>query len=180
MDFLPQWQVDVYHKTCFSGDVIGPNPIFVPKIYRIGCHFERQIFSKFSLSRSDFDSPCELGSPSQFLNEIWFWCWGRKFSEKLGFVFDHSKRLFVVQIPRVTIYQENVEHIHSTTLYWRCETVEMRGTCLEAQKWIHQQVVSNSNMDTLSRKLYYDTKDKVTINSIQGFFEIGRKEKVFL
>ena len=26
MDFLPQWQVDVHHKTCFAGVMTGPQP----------------------------------------------------------------------------------------------------------------------------------------------------------
>ena len=54
--------------------------------------------------------------------------------EILGETLDRLKRSVIVQIPEVTIYHENVEHIRLTSFHWRCETVEMRGTCFEVQK----------------------------------------------
>ena len=39
---------------------------------------------------------------------------------------------------------ENAEHIRVIAFCWRCDEVEMRGTCLEAQKSIPTKVVINS------------------------------------
>ena len=68
----------------------------------------------------------------------------QKFSEKHNFFFDRLKRLLVVQILEVTVYQENAEHIRLTTFHWQSEKVEMWGTCLGEQKSIQQKVVFNS------------------------------------
>ena len=67
----------------------------------------------------------------------------QKFSEKHTFFFDRLKRLLVVQILEVTVYQENAEHIRVITFHWQSEKVEM-GTCLGEQKSIQQKVVFNS------------------------------------
>ena len=45
----------------------------------------------------------------------------------------------------------DAEHTPLTAFRWRCDEVEMRGTCLEAQKSMQTKVVINS------LKLYYDT-----------------------
>ena len=52
-------------------------------------------------------------------------CFTRKFSDRL-------KRLFIILVPRVTVYQQNAEHRPSTVFRWRCDEVEIRGTCSEA------------------------------------------------
>ena len=49
---------------------------------------------------------------------------------------DRLKRLVVVQIPEVTVYHVNAEHVCLAVFCWRCDEVEMRETCLEAQKSI--------------------------------------------
>ena len=59
-----------------------------------------------------------------------------KFSEKHTFFFDRLKRLLVVLIQKVTVYQENAEHISLINFHWQRETVEMGGTCLGEQKSI--------------------------------------------
>ena len=57
-----------------------------------------------------------------------------KFSEKHNFFFDRLKRLLVVQILEVTVYQENAEHIRFITFHWQSDKVEMEGTCLGEPK----------------------------------------------
>jgi len=68
----------------------------------------------------------------------------QKFFEKHTFFFDRLKRLLVVQILEVTVYQENAEHIRSITFHWQSEKVEMEGTCLGEQKIDTEKVVFNS------------------------------------
>ena len=96
------------------------------------------IFPNSFCSRSDFDSRCE---PDVFAEPVsqcnWFLFCDRRFSDRL-------KRLFVVQIPLVTVYRENAEHIRWIAFRWRCDEVEMRGTCLEAQKSMQANLVINS------------------------------------
>jgi len=58
----------------------------------------------------------------------------QKFSEKHNFFFDRLKRLLVVQILEITVYQENAEHIRLITFHWQSEKVEIGGTCLGEQK----------------------------------------------
>ena len=114
----------------------------------------------FSRSRPIFDSRCEV------CQQI--------FSEKHNFFFDHLKRLLVVQILEVIVYQENAEHIRLITFHWQSEKVEKGGTCLEEPKSIQQKVVFNSC------KLCYYTEDTFTRNCVQGFSDIRRNEKVLL
>ena len=52
----------------------------------------------------------------------------QKFSEKHNSFFDGLKRLLVVQIPSVTVYQENAEYIRLITFQWQSKKVEMEGT----------------------------------------------------
>ena len=92
----------------------------------------------------------------------------QKFCEKHIF-FDRLKRLLVVQILEVTVYQENAEHIRLITFHWQGEKVEMEGTCLGEQK-----VVFNSC------KLCYYTEDTFTRNCVQGFSDIRSNEKVLI
>jgi len=98
----------------------------------------------------------------------------QKFSEKHNFFFDRLKRLLVVQILEVTVYQENAEHIRLITFHWQSEKVEMGGTCLGEPKSIQQKVVFNSC------KLCYYTEDTLTRNCVQGFSDIRRNENVLL
>ena len=98
----------------------------------------------------------------------------QKFSEKHNFFFDRLKRLLVVQILEVTVYQDNAEHIRLITFQWQSEKVEMEGTCLGEPKSILQKVVFNSC------KLCYYTEDTCTRNCVQGFSDIRRNENVLL
>jgi hypothetical protein len=141
-------------------------------------------FSKFSVSRFDFDSRCES---SVFAEPVLEWnlifdlqlkffgetrCFFRFFKTFMYSTNSSSQYKFLES--RGTVYQENVEHIRLTTFHWRCETVEMRRTCLQAQKLILSQVVSNS------WKLHYDTEDTFTKHRTKGFPVIRRNEKVVL
>jgi len=93
----------------------------------------------------------------------------QKFSEKRTFFSDRFKRLLVVQILEVTVYQENAEHTRSINFHWQSEKVEVGGTCLGEQKSIQQKVVFNSC------KLCYYTEDTFTRNCVQGFSDIQRE-----
>jgi len=105
--------------------------------------------------------------------KLWtFFVCQQKFSEKHSFFFDCLKRLLVVQILEVTVYQENAEHVRLITFQWQSEKVEMGGTCLGEQKSIQQKVVFNSC------KLCYYTEDTFTRNCVQGFSDFRRNEKV--
>jgi len=75
-------------------------------------------------------------------------CLPTKNLKKHTFCFHRLKRLLVVQILEVTVYQENAEHIRLTTFHWQSEKVEMGGTCLGEQKSIQQKVVFNSCLPT--------------------------------
>ena len=97
-----------------------------------------------------------------------------KFLEKHTFFSDRLKRLLVVQILEVTVYQENVEHGRLITFHWESEKVEMGETCLGEKKSIDQKVVFNSC------KLCYYAEDTFTRNCVQGFSDIRRNEKVLL
>ena len=68
----------------------------------------------------------------------------------------------------------DAEHIRLTAFRWRCDEVEMRGTCLGAEKSMQTKVVINSG------KLCYDTEDAFTRNRLEGFFDIRRNGKVLL
>ena len=77
--------------------------------------------------------------------KLWmFFVCKQKFSEEHTFFFDRIKRLLVIQILEVTVYQENAEHVHLITFHWSSEKVEMGGTCLGEQKSIQSKVVFNS------------------------------------
>jgi len=52
------------------------------------------------------------------------------------FFLDRLKWLLVVQIPEVTVYQENAEHIRLINFYSQSETVKMGETCLGEPKSI--------------------------------------------
>jgi len=69
---------------------------------------------------------------------------------------DRLRHLFVVQIYRVTVYQENVEHTVLTAFSWRCDEIEMSGRRLKAQKLMKANFVINSS------KLSQDIADTCT------------------
>ena len=82
----------------------------------------------FSRSRPSFDSRCEpCIVPKKIVNVF---VSQQKFSEKHTFFFDRLKRLLVIQILEVIVYQENPEHIRFITFHWQSEKVEMEGACL--------------------------------------------------
>jgi len=86
-------------QTCFAGVGTWPNPIFR---IRISClSYPSESKTEFSVSRLDFDSRCK---PGVFCSWMEFdFCFA---IELLSKILDRLKRLFVVQIPRVTVYRE--------------------------------------------------------------------------
>jgi len=72
MDFLPRWQVDVYHKTCFAGVVMGPQSVSISRIDS-SFPFERQFFQIYlSADQTSIRSVNQVFSPSQFLMKFDF------------------------------------------------------------------------------------------------------------
>jgi len=59
-DFLPRWQVDAYHNTCFASVVVGLQPVFLIENLFSFVSIRTTIFPKDSVTRSDVDSRCEL------------------------------------------------------------------------------------------------------------------------
>jgi len=81
-----------------------------------------------------------------------FCVYQQQFSEKHNFVFDRLKRLLVVQILEVTVYQENAQHIRLITFHWQSEKVEMGGTCLGEPKSYTKKLYSTlANCATIQR-----------------------------
>jgi hypothetical protein len=73
-----------------------------------------------------------------------FWFANENSPRNTPFFLDRLKRLLVVQILEVSVYQENAEHIRLIIFHWQSETVEMGGACLGEQKSIQSKVVFNS------------------------------------
>jgi len=118
--------------------------------------------SNISVSRSDFNSQCKLGDSSSWME--FDFC----------FVIENSRsfKMIICSTNSSSHYlSRDAEHIRLTAFRWRCDKVEMKGTCLEAQKSIQTKVVINS------WKLYYDTEDTFTRNRLEGFIDIRRNEK---
>jgi len=121
--------------------------------------------SNISVNRSDFDSRCKLGVSSSWI----------KFDFRFAIENSRSFNTVICSTNSSShCLSRNAEHIRSTTFRWRCDKVELRGTCLEAQTSIHTKVVINS------WKLYYDTEDTFSRNRTKGVFDIWRSEKVWL
>ena len=91
--------------------------------------------SNFSVSRSDFDCRCEPGVSSS----------GMEFD--FCFAIENS-RSFKTIICSTNFsshcLSRDAEHIRLTAFRWRCDEVEMRVTCLEAEKSMQTKVVINS------------------------------------
>jgi len=161
--------VDLYHETLGPGVNVGSYPF----PFGIKNSLVSMRNPTFLVARDQASIP----SVNRVLSskKLWmsFVC-KLKFSEKTPFFFDRLKRLLVVHILEVTVYQENAEHIRLIIFHWQSETVKMGGTCLGEQKSIQSKVVFNS------WKLYYYTEDTFTRNCIRGFSDIRRNEKVLL
>jgi len=124
--FHPSERLTCANKTCFAGVVPRRKLIFLTKNSFSFVSMWINFFQKFlSAHQTSIPGVNQVFSPSQFLKGFWFLFCDRKF-------FDRLKRLFVVPIPCVTVYQENSDHTRSTPFCWRYDEVEMRGTCLNA------------------------------------------------
>ena len=134
--FNPGDKLTCTNKTYLAGVVTGPKPSRIQVCFlSYPCGNKK---SKNSVSRSVFDFRYKPGVFAEPVLEL-----------NLNFVLLSKilrllKWLFVLQIPRVTVYRDNAEHIRVTAFRWRCDEVEMRRTCLEAQKSIQTKVVINS------------------------------------
>jgi len=94
--------------------------LFISELNFFSIHAKTHFFSR---SRPSFDSRCEpCIVPQKIVNVCWLpilW--------ETHIFFDRLKRLVVVQILEVTVYQENAEHIRLITFHWQSEKVEMWG-----------------------------------------------------
>ena len=76
----------------------------------------------------------------------------QKFSEKHNFFFDRLKRLLVVQILEVTVYQENAEHIRLITFHWQVRKSKWGGLVWESQNRYSKKLYSTlANCATIHR-----------------------------
>ena len=119
---------------------------------------------KISVSRSDFDSRCKPGVSSSWM--------------EFDFCFIENSRSFKTVICSINslnhCLSRDAEHIRLTSFRSRCDEVEMRETCSEAEKSMQAKVVINS------WQLYYDTEDTFTRHRLERFFEIRRNENFLL
>ena len=87
------------------GSVWG-HTLFLSELNFFSIHAKPHFFSRW---RPSFDSRCEpCIVPKKIVN---FFVCEQKFSEKHNIFFDRLKRLLVVQILEVTVYQENAEFL---------------------------------------------------------------------
>jgi len=153
------------NKTCFAGVGTRPKTIFRIRI----CFLSYPCESNFFLIFLSADQTSIPGVNQAFLVLEW--------NLILCFAIENS-RLFKTGICSTNssshCLSRDAEHIRLTAFRWRCDEVEMRRTCLEAQKSMQTKVVINP------WKLYYDTEDTFTRNRLEGFFDIRRNEKVLL
>jgi len=163
MDDQPLLQIDVYQQNVFRrGQNEAENHIPSQTLFSF-VSMRINFFLNISVSRSDFDSLCNPGASSPWM--------------EIDFCFDiENSRLFKTVICSTNssnhCLSRDAEHIPSTAFRWRCDEVEMRRTCLEAQKLIQTKVV------IIFWKLYYDTEDTFTRNRLEGFSDIRRNEQV--
>jgi len=155
MDVQPLWHVDVYQQNVFRrGRNEAKNHIL-----------NQNLFSFVSMRIKKNRSRCRPGVSS-------FWM---KFD--CCFAIENSRSFKTVICSTNSSshsLSRDAEHIRLTAFRWRCDKVEMRGTCLEAQKSMQTKDVINS------WKLYYDTEDTFTRNRTKVFFDIWRNEEVVL
>jgi len=84
--------------------------------------------------------------------KLWmFFVCQQNFSEKRTFFFDRLKRLLVVQILEVTVYQENAEHTRLINFHWQSEKVKMGGTCLGEHRYSKTIYSTLANCTTIQR-----------------------------
>jgi len=98
--------------------------------------------SEFSVKRSDFDSRCKPG----------VCCFWMEFD--FCFAIENSRSFKTVICSTNSsshCLSRDAEHIRLTALRWRCDEVEMRGTCLGAEKSMKTKVVILENCTTIQR-----------------------------
>jgi len=113
------------NKTCFAGVGTRPKPIFQIRISFLSYPCESNKFQNFLSA----DQPSIPG-----LNQVFPVLEWNLIFVLLSKILDRLKRLFVVQIFSSHCLSRDSEHIRLTAFRWRCDEVEMRGTCLETEK----------------------------------------------
>jgi len=123
------------NKTCFAGVGTRPKTIFRIRISFLSYPCESKKIQNF-LS-TDQTSISGVNRVFPLLEWNFVFC----------FAIERS-RSFKTVICRATssshCLSRDAENIRSTAFRWRCDEVEMRGTCLEAEKSIQTKVVINS------------------------------------
>ena len=119
------------NKTCFAGVGTWPKPLFRIRITCFSYPCESKEKSKISVSKSGFDSRCKPGV---------FCSW-----MELDFCFAiENSRSFKTVICSTNssshCLSRDAEHIRLTAFRWRCDEVEMRGTCLGAENRCRQKL----------------------------------------
>ena len=136
--FIPCNMFMCTNKTCFAGVGTWPKQLILICL-SYPCKSKKK--SEFSVSRSHFDSRCK-----PFVSCSWMEC-------DFCFAIENS-RLFKTVICGTNslchCLSRDAEHIRLTAFQWRCDKVEMRGTCLGPEKSMQTKVVINF------WKLYYN------------------------
>jgi len=167
MDVQPLWHLMCTNKTCFAGIETRQKIIFQIRISFLSypCESKKSQIFLSADPMADLDSRCK---PGVFISCMEF---------DFCFAIENSRSFKTVICSTNSsshCLSRDAEHICLTAFRWRCDEVEMRGTCLEAQQSMQTKVVINS------WKLYYNTEDTFTRNRLEGFFDIRRNEKVLL
>ena len=135
MDVQPLWQVNVYQQNVFRrGRNEAENHIPNQNSFSFVSMRIRKN-SNISVSRSDFDSRCKPGVSSSWVEFDFYFAIENSRSFKTVIDSTNSSSHCLLR---------DADHIRLTAFRWRCGEVEMRGTCLEAQKSIQTKVVINS------------------------------------
>jgi len=164
MDLEPQWHVDVYQQNVIRmSRNKAENHILNQNLFSL-VSMRIQKNSNFSVSRPEFDSRCNPGVFSSW-TEFDF-CFATENSGSFKTVIGSTNF-------SSHCLSRGAEHIRLTAFRWRCDEVEMRGTCLEAQKSRKIKVVINS------WKLHYDVEDTFKKNRLEEFFDIRRNGKFY-
>jgi len=163
--FSPCDRLICTNKTCFAGGRNEAENHIPNQNWFSFVSMQIKKKSNISVSRSDLNSRCKPDVSSSWME--FDFCFAIENSRSFKTVICNTNS-------SSHCWSRDAEHIRLTAFRWRCDEVEMRGTCLEAQKSIQTKVVLNS------WELYYDTEDTFTRNRLEGFLDIRRNEKVLL
>ena len=133
--FSPYTRLRCTNKTCFAGVGTIQKTIFRIRICFLSYHANQKEIQTF-LSADQTSTPV-VSQVFPVLEMEFDFCFAIENSRsfKTAICSTNSSRHCL---------SRDTEHIRLTAFHWCCDEVEMRGTCLEAQKSIQTKVVINS------------------------------------